>query len=110
MTHFLQLLVLLALVIIAAKCAGALANRIGQPAVFGEILAGLILGPTVLNVLGWSLFASPAGAGVDEPAALLPALRDLAEIGVVLPMIGGAGVAVAFGSRCTGRAFSSARS
>lgn len=47
MSHFLQLLLLLlALVIIAAKVAGAFANRIGQPAVFGEILVGLVLGPT----------------------------------------------------------------
>ncbi|MBI2828373.1 MAG: cation:proton antiporter [Acidobacteria bacterium] len=128
MTHFLQLLLLLALVIIAAKIAGALANRVGQPAVFGEILVGLVLGPTVLNVLGWPLFAAPAEAGVGESPTLLPALRDLAEIGVVLlmfvagletdvaelcrvgkvafwsafggvvlPMIGGAAVAVAFG-------------
>jgi len=38
-------LLLLALVIAAAKAAGAAANRIGQPAVFGEILVGLLLGP-----------------------------------------------------------------
>ena len=56
MSHFLQLLLLLALVVAVAKAAGALANRIGQPAVFGEILAGLLLGPTVLNVLGWPIF------------------------------------------------------
>lgn len=128
MTHFLQLLLLLALVIVAAKIAGALANRVGQPAVFGEILVGLVLGPTVLNVLGWPLFAAPAEAVIGESTALLPAFRDLAEIGVVLlmfvagletdvaelrrvgkvafwsafggvvlPMIGGAAVAVAFG-------------
>ena len=128
MTHFLQLLLLLALVIVAAKVAGALANRVGQPAVFGEILVGLVLGPTVLNVLGWPLFASPAEASLGESAALRPVLRDLADIGVVLlmfvagletdvaelrrvgkvafwsafggvvlPMIGGAMVAVAFG-------------
>ena len=86
MTHFLQLLLLLALVIIAAKLAGALANRVGQPAVFGEISAGLVLGPTVLNILGWPLFTPAAGAGGPEVPALLPALRDLADIGVVLLM------------------------
>src|SRR5262245_45210568 len=56
MTHFLQLLLLLTLVIAAAKLAGALANRVGQPAVFGEILAGLLLGPTFLDMLGWPIF------------------------------------------------------
>jgi len=86
LTHFLQLLLLLTLIIIAAKLAGALANRLGQPAVFGEIFVGLVLGPTVLNVLSWSLFAPTAAAGAAESVALLPAVRDLAEIGVVLLM------------------------
>jgi Kef-type K+ transport system membrane component KefB len=125
MSHSLQLLLLLALVISAAKLAGAWAARIGQPSVFGEILAGLILGPTVLNVLGWSVFL-PSDPG--ESAGLLPLVRDLADIGVlllmfvagletdlvemrrvgnvafwsafggvVLPMVGGALTAVAFG-------------
>jgi len=55
-SHLLQLLLFLALIITAAKIAGALASRIGQPPVFGQILAGLLLGPTLLNVLGWPLF------------------------------------------------------
>jgi Kef-type K+ transport system membrane component KefB len=118
MTHFLQLLLLLILIIASAKLAGAFANRLGQPAVFGEILIGLLLGPTALNVLGWPLF----------DADFLPLVHDLAEIGVLLlmfvagletdlqemrrvgkvafwtafggvvcPMVGGAAVAAAFG-------------
>ncbi|MBI3046992.1 MAG: cation:proton antiporter [Acidobacteria bacterium] len=82
MSHFLQLILLLALVVVAAKTAGALANRIGQPAVFGEILVGLVLGPTLLNLLAWPLF-SGGGRGGE---ALLPVMRDLAEIGVLLLM------------------------
>jgi Kef-type K+ transport system membrane component KefB len=118
MTHFLQLLLLLTLVIAAAKLAGALANRLHQPAVFGEIFIGLVLGPTVLDVLGWPIFS----------ASLLPQIKDLSEIGVLLlmfvagletdveemsrvgrvafwaalggvllPLVGGAATAVAFG-------------
>jgi Kef-type K+ transport system membrane component KefB len=79
MTHALQVLLLLALVIGAAKMAAAAANRIGQPAVFGEILVGLLLGPTLLDVLGWPLFAGNSG----ELGALI---GDLAEIGVLLLM------------------------
>ena len=79
MTHPLQVLVLLALVIAAAKAAGAAANRIGQPAVFGEILVGLLLGPTLLDILAWPLFAE----GREQ---LAPLIRDLAEIGVLLLM------------------------
>ena len=79
MTHALQVLLLLALVIGAAKMAAAAANRIGQPAVFGEILVGLLLGPTLLDVLGWPLFA---GNGAELGALI----GDLAEIGVLLLM------------------------
>jgi Kef-type K+ transport system membrane component KefB len=78
-SHALQILLLLALVIAAAKAAGAVANRIGQPAVFGEILIGLLLGPTLLDVLAWPIFA---GNG-DELGALI---GDLATIGVLLLM------------------------
>ena len=70
MTHLLQLLLVLALVVAAAKLSGAAANRVGQPAVFGEILAGLVLGPTVLDVLGWPIFAhtlQPAHGGPPGP-------------------------------------------
>jgi Kef-type K+ transport system membrane component KefB len=35
MTHVLQLLLVLALIVAAAKLSGAAANRLGQPAVFG---------------------------------------------------------------------------
>jgi len=83
LAHSLQVILLLALVVASAKAAGALANRIHQPSVFGEIVAGLLLGPTVLNVLAWPLFASPEGAaGVP----LIDVVRDLAQIGVLLLM------------------------
>jgi Kef-type K+ transport system membrane component KefB len=91
MSHTLQVLLLLALIVLAAKLAGAAANRIGQPAVFGEILIGLLLGPTLLDVLGWPIFvtapATDAAAGhPGETASLLAIIRDLAEIGVILLM------------------------
>src|SRR5215510_11838011 len=84
MNEVLQILLLLSLITIASKGAGALSVRVGQPAVFGEILAGLLLGPSLLNVLGWRVFAPPAGtAGHLDPAGFVHAL---AEIGVVLLM------------------------
>lgn len=86
MSHLLQLLLLLVIIIAAAKLAGAGANRVEQPAVFGEILAGLLLGPTVLNVLGWSFFAAPAAPGALATAPLAAIVRDLADIGVILLM------------------------
>jgi Kef-type K+ transport system membrane component KefB len=47
----------LAILIAVAKASGYLAIRFKQPAVFGELLVGVILGPTVLNMLGWPAFS-----------------------------------------------------
>jgi Kef-type K+ transport system membrane component KefB len=82
-THSLQVILLLTLVVAAAKTAGALATRIHQPSVFGEILVGLLLGPTLLNVLAWPMFAPPAGV---DALSLLDLVRDLAQVGVLLLM------------------------
>ena len=38
----------LAIIIVAAKLAGSLSARLGQPAVLGEIIVGVLLGPSVL--------------------------------------------------------------
>ena len=46
-----RLLLALTLLLVAAHTVGYLANRIGQPRVIGEILGGLLLGPTVLGAL-----------------------------------------------------------
>ena len=50
---------------------------------FGEILIGLLLGPTLLNVLAWPVFA-PSGETAGAP--LLDLVRDLAQVGVLLLM------------------------
>ncbi len=83
-----QLLMLLFLIIVVAKVAGALSNKLGQPAVFGEIAIGLILGPTVLDLLGLPIFSSVAGHGASgaEHPSLLGVIIDLADIGVILLM------------------------
>jgi Kef-type K+ transport system membrane component KefB len=88
MSHTLQVVLLLALVLPAAKLAGAAANRVGQPAVFGEILIGLLLGPTLFDLLNWPIFHAVPTMAPDglEPSSLLAIVRDLAEIGVILLM------------------------
>jgi Kef-type K+ transport system membrane component KefB len=86
MTHLLQLLLALALIVAAAKLSGAAASRIGQPAVFGEILAGLVLGPTVLDMLAWPPFVQVLPGAHGSAPALIESLRDLAELGVILLM------------------------
>lgn len=72
----LQFLLLLALIITAAKAGGWLSLRLGQPAVLGEILAGVLLGPSLLDVLAWPAF----------PRALGPVVGQLANVGVVFLM------------------------
>jgi Kef-type K+ transport system membrane component KefB len=88
MSHTLQVLLLLTIIVPVAKLAGAAANRIGQPAVFGEILIGLLLGPTLFDILNWPVFlaSSPAAGHAADGASLLAIVRDLAEVGVILLM------------------------
>ena len=86
MPHLVQLLLLLALVIAAAKLSGAAATRLGQPAVFGELLAGLVLGPTVLNISSWAIFTRAEPGAVAAPP-LFGVINDVADIGVVLLML-----------------------
>ena len=77
MSSFLQLVLLLSLMIIAAKALGYLSLRLGQPSVLGELIAGLVLGPSVLNLLGRPPFLDPY---LEENVA------HFAEIGVLLLM------------------------
>lgn len=80
MSHELQLLLLLAIIIFVSKIAGHLSQRfLNQPVVFGEILAGLLLGPTVLNIFGWPIFTQPNEWLSSE-------VQSLAHIGVLLLM------------------------
>lgn len=69
----------LALVITFSKAGGYISVRLNQPAVLGELLAGLILGPSVLYFLQWNVFASHA-------TLLQVELQHFAEIGVLLLM------------------------
>ncbi|MGB3099722.1 MAG: cation:proton antiporter, partial [Solirubrobacterales bacterium] len=41
----------LAIILFAAKLGDELFKRIGQPAIVGEILAGLLIGPSVLGIV-----------------------------------------------------------
>ncbi|WP_030398177.1 cation:proton antiporter [Kitasatospora purpeofusca] len=77
-SHQIQLLFLdFGLILLLARVLGALAARIGQPPVVGEILSGILLGPTVFGDLFVdNLFQSD----------VRPLLGALANIGVALFM------------------------
>jgi len=68
---FAQFLTDILIVLIAAKAAAEISERIGIPAVVGEIVAGVIVGPSVLGLVG---------RGDDV-------LVTLGEIGVVLLLL-----------------------
>lgn len=77
--EFLDFLIALVIVIFAAKMGGYISTRFRQPSVLGELLVGLILGPTILNMLfSWPIF--------HEPELLEEALTLMAELGVIMLM------------------------
>jgi Kef-type K+ transport system membrane component KefB len=70
----------------AAVVGGALANRLRQPPVIGELVAGVVIGPYVLGLAGEPNAALVAALGSEEAArlALEGAYGVLAEFGLVL--------------------------
>ncbi|HEY1011226.1 MAG TPA: cation:proton antiporter [Herpetosiphonaceae bacterium] len=119
MSPSLQLILLLLLVIGAAKLGGTVSAALGQPTVLGKLLAGVILGPSALDLLHMRMFSSPhlpetlhslAELGVIflmfmaglrmESAELREAGKAAsltASLGVLVPFLGGMAAALAFG-------------
>ena len=72
-----MILMELAMILVLARAAGWVFTRLGQPAVVGEILAGILFGPTLLGTsLSQDLF----------PPDSRPFLVVLANVGLVLFM------------------------
>ena len=121
-SEFLNFILALSIIIVVAKASGYISVRLGQPSVLGELIAGIILGPTVLNMLhGWPIFQEDAHLGemitflaeigvilLMMLAGLELELHDLARsgkvaamsgtIGVIFPLVMGIGLALLFGS------------
>ena len=74
--------VLLALLVITAlaRTLGRLCKLIGQPPVIGEIVAGILLGPSLLGRV------APAAAAFVLPKTVAPFLGILSQVGVILFM------------------------
>jgi len=72
------LIITLLLILVAAKVFGEVFERLKQPAIVGELLAGIILGPTLLN------FLDPLSLAATDPTAIfLDVLTTLAIFFVV---------------------------
>ncbi|HHO55877.1 MAG TPA: cation:proton antiporter, partial [Trueperaceae bacterium] len=82
-TEFLEIALLLALIVIGAKLFGYLASKIHLPMVVGEISFGILLGPTVIDILGLQFAGAPIFAHHETSAEII---KIIAELGVLLLM------------------------
>jgi Kef-type K+ transport system membrane component KefB len=107
-----HLLVTLILIFVGAKVLGEFANRIGQPTVLGELVAGVLLGVGCLKLvdphanvfvlladIGVIILLFETGLATDVRELLEMGWRSLAvaAVGVILPFVGGFVFALAFG-------------
>jgi Kef-type K+ transport system membrane component KefB len=98
-------------VLVAAKAAAELADRIGVPPVVAEITAGILIGPSVLGLvegdevlrvlgeLGVILLLLEVGLEMDvaELGTVGGAALRVATLGVIAPFFAGAAVGLGFG-------------
>jgi Kef-type K+ transport system membrane component KefB len=70
----------LAVIVLAARIGGEIAVRTGQSAAVGEIIVGILLGPSLFGLLVPGLFQYVFHSGAPEP------MQMLSQIGLVLLM------------------------
>jgi Kef-type K+ transport system membrane component KefB len=74
------LLLQIIVILIMSRLVSRLFHKIGQPSVIGEMVAGLILGPSLLGML------FPNAMSFLFPTSSMGTLRSLSQIGVILFM------------------------
>lgn len=92
----------LAALVTAARLAGALAQRLRQPAVLGELLAGVLLGPSVIGLVhpedpSLHMLAEFGVIILLFQIGLHTDLRQLMKVGGAASAVAGVGVALPFG-------------
>ncbi|HSW56168.1 MAG TPA: cation:proton antiporter [Ignavibacteriaceae bacterium] len=78
-SDILKLLIQISVLLITARIFGELSQKLGQPAVLGEILAGIVLGPSLLGNLlpfihGWIIPATETQINLLEVITLIGAM------------------------------------
>jgi Kef-type K+ transport system membrane component KefB len=98
-----RLLGSLAALLIAARLLGEAAQRLGQPSVLGELLAGILLGPSLLGIIDPT---APVMHTLGELGVVIllfqiglhTNLKDILAVGLPATLVGVAGVIVPFAS------------
>jgi Kef-type K+ transport system membrane component KefB len=81
LVHPLAILILqIVSIILISRIFGFIFNKIGQPTVIGEIVAGIVLGPSLVGLF------FPEVSGFLFPPASLPNLQFLSQVGLILFM------------------------
>jgi Kef-type K+ transport system membrane component KefB len=80
MPNLARLLLQVLIIVAVAAAAGRIMQVLGQPRVVGEMIAGIVLGPSVLGAL------APSVAAAIFPAISLGFLNSLSQIGLVFFM------------------------
>ncbi len=80
----------LVLVVVAARCGGALAVRLGEPRIAGEMIGAILVGPTVLGgqiegVVGGAVAGGTVGSLF--PATSVAVLAAVGAVGMILYML-----------------------
>src|SRR5688572_6316936 len=75
-----HLFLALAAVIVAGRLLGIVFRWFGQPPVIAEVIAGILLGPSLLGAI------SPTAQEYLLPDSIEPALNVVAQLGVILYM------------------------
>ncbi len=75
-----RLLLQIIIIMVSTQLLGSIFKKIGQPAVIGETVAGIILGPSLLGLL------FPSAFHFLFPPESLPNLQFLSQIGLILFM------------------------
>jgi Kef-type K+ transport system membrane component KefB len=78
--NLLHILLALVTVIIAARILGAAFKWIKQPPVLGEVIAGILLGPSLLGAI------APSVSSYILPSTAAPFLSIIAQLGIILYM------------------------
>jgi Kef-type K+ transport system membrane component KefB len=95
-----DVLVALFVVLLAAKLGDELFKRLGQPALVGEILAGIIIGPSLLGLVEpdetLEVFAELGVVFLLFWVGLETRLSDMRDVGATAARVGALGVVVPF--------------